>query len=166
MEARHHVGHLHARVVDVVLHFDVLAARAQHADEGIAQDGIAQVADMRGLVGIDIGVLDDDLPGGRIALRAAGLRAGRAVRRAVEADVDVAVAGDFHRGDAFDRADFRNQFLRDLLRGLLQLLGKLKGDRHGQFAEIGLLGLFDRDLRGHAIPYRDMGFKGLLNESL
>ena len=57
----HHVGHLHAGVVDVVLHFHAPARRAQHAHEGVAQDGVAQVADVRGLVGIDIGVLDNDL---------------------------------------------------------------------------------------------------------
>ena len=65
MEAHHHVGHLHAGVVDVVLHLDALAARAQHAHEGVAQRGVAQVADVRRLVGIDVGVLDDDLLAGR-----------------------------------------------------------------------------------------------------
>ena len=67
MKARHHVGHLHAGVVDVILHFDRPAARAQHAHEGVAQDGVAQMADMRGLVGIDVGVLDDDLARDRLA---------------------------------------------------------------------------------------------------
>ena len=61
LETHHHVGHLHAGVVDVVLHFDVAAGGAQHADEGVAQDGVAQVPDVRGFVGIDVGVLDDDL---------------------------------------------------------------------------------------------------------
>ncbi len=66
-EPDHHVGHLHAGVVDVVLHLDGAAARAQHAHERVAQDRVAQMADVRGLVGIDVGVLDDDLAGNRLA---------------------------------------------------------------------------------------------------
>ena len=65
VEAHHHVGHLHAGVVDVVLHLDLAAARAQHAHEGVAQHGVAQVADVGRLVGVDVGVLDDDLLAGR-----------------------------------------------------------------------------------------------------
>ena len=56
-EADDHVGHLHAGVVDVVLHIDLLAGGAQQAHEGVAQNGVAQMADVRGLVGIDAGVL-------------------------------------------------------------------------------------------------------------
>ena len=72
MKAHHHVGHLHAGVVDVVLHFHALAARAHHAHERIAQRGIAQMADVRRFVGIDIGVLDDDLAARRGCLFARG----------------------------------------------------------------------------------------------
>ena len=61
--SRHHVGHLHAGVVDVVLHFDRAAAGSQHTHERVAQDGVAQVTDMRGFVGIDVGVFDDDFAG-------------------------------------------------------------------------------------------------------
>ena len=52
-EADDDVGDLHAGVVDVVLHVDRIAAEAQQADEGVAENGVAQVADVRGLVGID-----------------------------------------------------------------------------------------------------------------
>ena len=54
------IGHLDAGVIDVVLHFDLAAAVAEHADEGVAQDGVAQVADVGGFVGVDVGVFDDD----------------------------------------------------------------------------------------------------------
>ena len=57
-EADDHVGDLDAGVVDVVLHVDFLAGGAEQADECVAEDGVAQVADVRGLVGIDAGVLD------------------------------------------------------------------------------------------------------------
>jgi glycerol-3-phosphate responsive antiterminator len=57
-KAHHHIGHLHAGVVDVVLHVDLLAGGAQQAHKRVAENGVAQVADVRGLVGIDAGVLD------------------------------------------------------------------------------------------------------------
>src|SRR5262249_36887298 len=99
VEADHYVGDLYAGVIDVVLDFDAIAAGAQHAHEGVAEHGVAQVPDVGGFVRVDVGVLDDDL-----FTRALGGfgRAGeqrRAVRAAVEADVDVAVAGDLHRLD-------------------------------------------------------------------
>ena len=57
------VGHLHAGVVDVVLHLDRNAAEALHADERVAERGVPQVSDVRGLVRIDGRVLDDRLLG-------------------------------------------------------------------------------------------------------
>ncbi len=63
LETDYDVGYLDAGVVDVVLHIDLLAGGAEEADEGVSQDGIAEVADVRGFVGIDAGVLDDDVSG-------------------------------------------------------------------------------------------------------
>ena len=63
-EADDDVGHLDAGVVDVVLNVDLMAGGAEHADEGVAEDGVAQVADVRGLVGVDAGVLDQDVVSG------------------------------------------------------------------------------------------------------
>ena len=97
LEAHHHVRHLHARVVDVVLDAHLVPAVPQHAHEGVAEDRVAQVADVGGLVGIDARVLDD---------RAAGYaRGGRPRPRrcvvdlagqgaAVEEEVHVAAARD------------------------------------------------------------------------
>ena len=70
---------------------------------------------------------------------------------AVEADVDVPVAGDFHRGDARDRTDAVDQFLGDLLRRLAQLLGELEGGRHRHFAEVALPRLLDGDRQIDAV---------------
>ncbi len=64
-ESHDHVGNLDAGVVDVVLHLHGLATEAQQANERVAQDGVAQVADVRGLVGIDAGVFDQNLPAWR-----------------------------------------------------------------------------------------------------
>ena len=60
-EAEDDVHDLDARVVDVVLGLDGLALVPQAADERVAQAGVAEMADVGGLVGIDVGVLDDDL---------------------------------------------------------------------------------------------------------
>ena len=56
-EANHHIGDLHAGVINIVLHRDLGAAGPQQTDEGVSQDGVAQMADVRRLVGIDAGVL-------------------------------------------------------------------------------------------------------------
>ena len=93
-EADNDVGNLHAGVVDVVLDIDGVTGGAQQAHEGIAEDGVAQMADVRGLVGIDAGVLDQNFAadigcafagvvGDRDAL-AAGQRLGRDSRASDE----------------------------------------------------------------------------------
>src|SRR5438094_9715357 len=61
LEAHNHIGHLDAGVVNVVLDFDLGASGGEQPREGIAQDGVSKVADVRRLVGIDAGVLDQDL---------------------------------------------------------------------------------------------------------
>src|SRR5271165_5115558 len=57
-EANDDIGYLDAGVVDVVLDVDFLAGGAEQADEGVAEDGVAEVSDVGGFVGIDAGVLD------------------------------------------------------------------------------------------------------------
>ena len=59
LEAHHQVGHLHAGVVDVVLHLDGFAQEPQAACQAVAQDGVAQVTDVGRLVGVDVRVLQD-----------------------------------------------------------------------------------------------------------
>ncbi len=58
-KADDHIGNLHAGVVDVVLYIDLLPRGAQQAHKGVAENGIAQMPDVRGLVGIDGSVLDE-----------------------------------------------------------------------------------------------------------
>ena len=59
-EADDNVRDLDAGVVDVVLHIDFPAGFAQQADEGIAKDGVAQMAYVRSLVGINAGMFHQD----------------------------------------------------------------------------------------------------------
>src|SRR5581483_9127383 len=51
------VSHLDARVVDVVLNFDRVTSKLEQPREGIAQNGVAQMPNVRRLVGIDAGML-------------------------------------------------------------------------------------------------------------
>ncbi len=151
LEPDHDVGHLHAGVVDIVLDLDVFAGGAQHAHKRVAENGVAQMADMRGLVRVDIGVLDDHLSraGSGVALE---FERGAAVGAAVEAHVDVAVSGNLESANAGNRTDLRNQLRGDGPRRLPQLFGKLKGHRHGQFAEVRLPRLFEQHRRIDAMP--------------
>ena len=60
-EADGDVGDLDAGVVDVVLDLDLAAEIAEQPAERVAERGVAEVADVRGLVRVDGGVLDDGL---------------------------------------------------------------------------------------------------------
>ena len=64
-KAHHHISHLYAGVVDIVLHVHLVPGGAQQAHKRIAQDCIAQMADVRGLVGINAGVLDQCMTPGQ-----------------------------------------------------------------------------------------------------
>ena len=138
-KAHHHIGHLHAGVVDVVLHVHLLPGGAQQAHKGVAENGVAQVADVRGLVGIDAGVLHE-----RVNARSSRCAAGRASTArpartpggAIEPRVDVSGAGDLESGKAPSRAERRHDLLRDDLGRLAQLARQFKGDRRGQFAKL------------------------------
>lgn len=63
----------------------------------------------------------------------------------VESNIDIAVAGHFHRADAFNGAEIREQLRRDRFGRLFQLPCELKGYRYRQFAKGRLLRLFEHD---------------------
>ena len=73
-EADDYIGDLHTGVVDVVLDIDFLSGGAEETDEGVAEDGVAQVADVGGLVGIDAGVLDQCMNAAERSCSCLGLR--------------------------------------------------------------------------------------------
>ena len=58
----HDVGDLDAGVVDVVLHVDFVAGGAEKTHKCVAENGVAQMADVRGFVGIDGGMLNERMP--------------------------------------------------------------------------------------------------------
>ena len=149
LKAHDHVGDLHARVVDVVLHFHRHAPEAQDADERIAQRRVAQVADVRRLVRVDGRVFDDGLA--RVVGRARGRRAGREARaqerRAVQVAVQVAVRGRLDTRDAFDLAQGARHVLRDHLWRLAQAPRQLEGDGQREIAERARWRVVDDDRR-------------------
>ena len=115
------------------------------------------------LIGIDIGVLDDDLfarTRGGFALAA---QQSRAVRSAIEANVDVAIAGHFHGSHAINRPDLVHQFGGDLPGRLPQLFGQLEGCRHGYFAELALPRLLDTHCQIDAVPDLNMRVESARN---
>ena len=136
-EADRDVGDLHAGVVDVVLDLDLASEEPQQAAEGVAERGVAQVPDVRRLVRIDRGVLDDGLARRR-ADGAPGRRRSQPARRArpaIEEEVDVAVRRRLDAGDAVDRAERGGDLLRDRARRLAQPARQLEGERDGEIAE-------------------------------
>lgn len=66
---------------------------------------------------------------------------------AIEPDIDIAVARDFHRGDAGNRSGGLDEIGGNFLRRLLQTLRELECDRDSDFTERGLAWLFEREGR-------------------
>ena len=147
LKADHHVGDLHAGVVDVVLHFDRVAAELQRAHQRVAERGVAKVADVRRLVRIDGGVLDDRLlrPRGRRRQRARQAEPGQEKGRAIEKHVEVAVGRGVDTGHTGDRPQGARQFLRDRARCLAQPARQVEGHRRSQIAERAVGRVFDRN---------------------
>ena len=136
-----YVGDLNAGVVDVILNFDVPARVAQQADEGVAQHGVAQVADVRRFVRVDCGVLNDCL--GRIGTGGRGALLGldeRACEKfcAVEEKIQVSGACHFDPSDAWNWLQRIRNFLCQRARCLLQALGEFEANRRGCFAHCQL----------------------------
>ena len=115
-EADDHVRDLNARVVDVVLHADLEAALAQQAHERVTEAGVAQVADVRGLVRVDRGVLHDHPPRPRRRGGSRGERLVEPLRKGspFEEEVEVAAAGDLGAADTGHRSEPLGQRLGDL----------------------------------------------------
>ena len=155
-EADRDVGNLHPGVVDVVLDFHRAAEEAEEASEGVAEGGVAQVADMRRLVRVDGRVLDDGLQRRVRCDCLAGAEPPREGGTAIDEQVDVAVWSGLDPRDSVDVAGPSRQLLRDRARGLPEAAGELEGDRDGEIAEGPPWWNFDRDLGQHRVVGRDV----------
>ena len=145
-EADDHVGDLDPGVVDVVLHVHMLPGSTQQAHKGVAEDCVAQMADVRGLIRVDAGVLYQRME--------MALLLGEIVERdllrgglAVELAIDVSRAGDFKGCEAGQRQQFPNQFRGNHTGRSFETAGQLEG--HGQrvLAHLQIGRLLDGDVR-------------------
>ncbi len=145
-KSNHHVGDLHSRVVDVVLHVHFPARKAQQPDERIAEYGVAQVPDMRRLVGIDARMLDQHFA--RRNIRGRGLIRSESHGQfgAAYANVDVPAARHFEFLKVGNRTDPGDDLFGNLARGLAQLPGKFESERQRILAKFNLGRLLNHDI--------------------
>src|SRR5258708_339248 len=134
-EANDHVGDLHSGVVDVVLDVDFPARITQQTNEGVAEDGVAQVSDVGGFVGIDAGVLDQNLSRGNVGSRFLVGGEGGGHPGAVDFNVQVSRPRDREFGDAFDRTDLGANFFGNAKRSAAQRLGEGE-NRDGKVSQL------------------------------
>ena len=136
----HHIGHLHAGVVDVVLHIDLLPRRAQQAHKRVAQNGVAQMPDVRRLVGIDAGVLDQRVhrPAAETLasiLRRLAIAVSTLAPRSSRALIYPAPATS-KPANPSTCAQRRHNLLRNHLRRLAQLARQLERNRRRELAKL------------------------------
>ena len=140
-KANHHIGHLHAGVVDVVLNVDFPARKTQQPDKRVAENRVPQVPDVRRLVGIDARVLHQNLAGRNLSGRLLVGGEGGGHPSPVDPDVQVTGRRHLHSGDAFDGPDLRPDGFGNLQRRRAQRLGKRK-NRNREVPEFDLRRLF------------------------
>src|SRR5271168_530021 len=139
-QADDHVGDLHAGVIDVILNLYAMAGVAQDADQGVAEHGVAYVADVRGLVRVDAGVLDDNFPARR-GRRGRGIFCAAYVfpkRWAIKKGIQVARAGDFQAFYTLDFSKTVGNFLRENARSFFQAFRQFKAHGGSGFAHFDL----------------------------
>ena len=136
-EADNHVGDLYSGVVDIVLNVDFVPGVAQQSNESVPENSVAQVSDVRGLIRVDAGVLDQNLAGmrffGRLLIGGQGCRHPRAVNLYIQ----ITRRCDLKFGDAFEASDIAANGFRDFQRRRAERLGEGKnGD--GEVSEFDL----------------------------
>ena len=143
-KAYNDVGNLDAGVVNVVLHVDFVAGGTEETDKCVAEDRVAEMTDVRGLVGIDAGVLNERVPTleRRIAIRREDQPRGRS---AIEIRIDIPSAGHLEFCEAGKRSECGDDFLGDDLRSFAQFARQLERNRRGDLAHTQLGRSLDRD---------------------
>ena len=151
-ETHHDVSHLHAGVVDVVLDLDRHSAEPQDPDERVAEGRVAEVADVRGLVGVDGRVLHDRLAGADRRSWRVDAGAEKQKGPAIEVEVEVAVRGRHDPVDARDGLERGRDRVGDRARRFPEQSGDLESHGHAQIAHRSARRHVDRERRdlGHA----------------
>ena len=135
-EPDHHVGHLHPGVVDVVLDLDLVAEGPQDARQHVSEDGVAQMPDVRRLVGIDVRVLDDPLARALFGRQQVGLEQLAQDGSAIEEGIEKAGTLNPDLPDALRQLESVGDFGGDQARRLLQLARQGHRHRRREIAEI------------------------------
>ncbi len=149
-EANHYIGHLHAGVVDVILNVDFPARKTQEPNECIPENCIAQMSNVRGLVGIDARVLDQNLACGNGYGRLLVCGEGSGHPSTVDLDVQIPRGRRLHFCNALDRANLSLDRFSDLQGSRPQRLGEGKNGNR-EVAQFDLWRLFhDHPTQGHA----------------
>src|SRR5215813_8155911 len=147
LESNYNIGHLNPSIVDVILHIDVIVGRSQKANKRVAQNGVAQMPNMRGFIGIDAGVLHQHLLlRALLRLRTAIAHERFKIAWPVQPGIDVAGPGDFQTFKSGNLAQACNEFLGTFPWGLAQLLSKFECNWKSIFAELYFRWLIDDDV--------------------
>ena len=138
-ETERDIRDLHPGVINVVLYFHPRSQEAENAGEGVPERGVAQMADVRGLVGVDAGVLDDVRPLSGPLRRDRG-RLGTPLgqqRRPPEKDIHIPRPGHLHPEHLVAAPERRRQFLRDGPRRATEPAGESEGRGEGHIPLFG-----------------------------
>ena len=141
----HHVCHLHPGVVDVVLHVHFAPRELQQAHKCVAKNCVAEMSNMRSLVRIDAGVLNQNFAGGHFGRGFVIAYQRCSDCGTINAGIDVARSGNFKFFKALDWANTRNNLFRNFSGSLSKLLRQLKSEGQRKLAEFHLRRLFDDD---------------------
>ena len=139
------VGDLNAEIVDVVLDLHRHAAELEHASERVAERGIAKVTDVRGLVRIDRGVLDDGFLTRRDLRRNVATQPRDQECRPLEIEVQVPVGSGDDARHARQRPQSRDELLRDDARRLSKRSRQLERHGHRKVAKRSVGRRLDRE---------------------
>jgi hypothetical protein len=118
----------------------------QQTHERVAENGVAQMPDVRRLVGIDAGVLDQNFSRGSFRCRLLVGRERGSHPSAIDSHIQISRRRDLHFGDAVDRTDFGADRLGDLQRRRAQRFGEGK-NRNGEVAEFDFRRLLNNNRR-------------------
>src|SRR5665213_2033090 len=136
LKAHYHIGNLHSGVVNVVLHIHFLPGSAQQLYKRVAQDCVAQVSNVRGLVGIDAGMLHQRMKSRRGTRRSLSASHSAPSSSSIEPRVDVSGACYVKPGKPGEFAKCTDNLLGNHLGRLAQFAGQFKCNRARQLAKL------------------------------